>query len=96
MLSLSMATAQVFETNFVTAAHGTNASMPSTEWGEHGPSTDGVGPMAEFPAIDTAAGRLGELSWMTWSGGLQFHDTAKGTVGVSVVLVAFYLIRIDP
>jgi hypothetical protein len=74
---------QVFETTFVNGAGGTNASTPSTDWGKNGPTTDGVGPFAEFPAIDAAAGRLGQLSWMTWSNGLQFHDTAKGVVGVS-------------
>lgn len=75
--------ATIFTTTFVSAASGTNASAPPTTWADDNPPTaDDVGPFAEFPAFDLGAGRLGNLSWMTWRGGLQFHDTSKGTVQV--------------
>jgi hypothetical protein len=71
--------AVVFELLFLDGAVNTNVSVPSDEWGKYGPTAKTVAPFAEFPSFNLSATNA-SLDFMTWRGGLQFHNTAKGTV----------------
>ena len=70
----------IFQITFPRGASSTNFSVPDPTFGKYGPNTDGVGPFAEFPAFDMGRGRAGNSSFMTWHGGLQYHDEAQGQV----------------
>ena len=75
--------ATVYELLFVDGANATNVSAPGAPRAQHsmyGVNTDGVAPFAEFPVFDLSRGMAANSSWMTWHGGLQYHDTGKGTV----------------
>ena len=76
----SSRSATMFQITFPRGALSTNASVPDPTWGKYGPNTDGVAPFAEFPAFDMDEGRASNASFMTWHGGLQYHDEAQGQV----------------
>lgn len=73
----------LFNVAFPQGAAGTNVSSPvSVPWGKYGPSTAGVVPFAEWPTfnLSTSGAAAANSSFMTWNGGLQYHDEAAGTV----------------
>eukprot|EP01051_Picozoa_sp_SAG22_P015422 SAG22_NODE_2012_length_3141_cov_3.171269_1_plen_863_part_00 len=75
--------AVVYELAFPNGATRTNVSVPggpAVQHTQYGVNTDGVAPFAEFPVFDLSRGRAANSSWFTWHGGLQYHDTATGTV----------------
>ena len=72
--------AAIFQITFPRGASSTNFSVPNATFGKYGHNTDGVGPFAEFPAFNMDRGRASNSSFMTWNGGLQYHDEAQGQV----------------
>ena len=84
----------LFNVAFPQGAAGTNVSSPvSVPWGKYGPTTAGVVPFAEWPTfnLSTSGAAAANSSFMTWHGGLQYHDEAAGTVRGGTGLYDTYL-----